>query len=139
MQISDNYRKLLVKEINFAAKTMDESKLLDEKVFYFSAIFGIIQRIINFEYSPDLIFAHKILTDVHTQFQGAIAALKQGRAMPRIEDEHVLHLQKLTVEFGKKVKEKKPLEETLKKFAILSYSLAGNGYYLHKKGVLKLN
>ena len=137
MQISDQYRKLLVNEINYAAKTMDECKTLDEKLFYFSAVYGMIQRIINFEYDPDLIFAHKVLSDIHTQFQGAIGALKQGRSMPMIEDEHVLHLYKLTVEFGKKIKNKKPIEDTLKKFAVLSYSLAGNGYYLYKKGVLK--
>ena len=138
MDISDRARENIVDEIKFAVDMMKDSKDASNKLYYFSAIFGVIQRIYNIEYDEDLVLAHLVIQLTHQSFMQRLAAIKQGDSTVMITDEQFDKLTDLSDELGDKIRDKEDFAATLKKIVILLYSTQGNGYYLMKKGVLKI-
>ncbi len=138
MNISDNYKDIIVKETNYAVSMMNESSNIEEKLYYFSAVSAMIQRIFNLEYDSDLIYAHFILQEIYNAFLQRLGAIKAGQTLIPLSDEQFEKLISLTKELTKKIEEKKDIDTTLKKLVILSYTTTGNGYYLVQKGLLKI-
>jgi len=138
MNISDNSKEIIVKEINFAVSMMNESSNVEEKLYYFSGVYSMIQRIFNLEYDSDLIYAHFILRETYNAFLQRLGAIKAGQTLIPLSDEQFEKLISLTKELEKKIENKKDINATLKELAILSYTTSGNGYYLVQKGLLKI-
>ena len=79
MEIKDSYKKIIIDEINFAVKKMNSAKSASEKLYYFSAIFGVFHRIYNLDYNPDLVYAHFILRATHDAFLNRLKSIEQVR------------------------------------------------------------
>ncbi len=138
MNISDNFRNLIVKEINYVVKQMEQSSIGEKKLYYFSGIYSMIQRIFNLEYDSELVYAHFILNGTYNSFAQRIEAMKGGQSHIPITEAHFELLTAISKELAEKIKEKKSIDNTLKQLTILSYTLSGNGYYLQQKGILKI-
>jgi len=139
MRISDNYKNLILSEIDFAVKKMDKSSQPLEKLFYFSAIHGIFQRIYNIEFDPALVFAHFVLHTTHEAFNSRLQAiLKGGNDVIPLSEKQINKLSDIAKELGGKIKNNEEVNVTLQKFVVLQYSTSGNGYYLMQKGMLKI-
>ena len=138
MNISDNSREIIIKEINYVLNKMEECSNIEEKLYYFSGVYSMIQRIFNLEYDSDLVFAHLILFQTYNLFRQRLDAIKTKQLLIPLSEEQFNNLTKITKELVKKIEEKKEIDNTLKKFVILSYSTTGNGYYLFQKGLLKI-
>jgi type I restriction-modification system DNA methylase subunit len=132
-------KKLLVDEIAYVTSKMETEEEPVQKLFHFSGIFGLIQRIYNLEYDPDLVFAHFVLSEIHKIFNARIHAIRDARdtVVPLWPDQ----FEKLTnacKELAKRVEKDKNFDQVLKDLVILAYTTTGNGYYLFEKGVLKI-
>lgn len=139
MGVSEKYRKIITEEIRFVVSKMDESQIPEQKLYYFSGIYSVIQRILNFECDPDLIGLHLVLHNTYDAFNARYQAiLKGGERLIPLEEIHFQKLSKLSRELAQKMEKKQDMSETLKKFAVLSYSTTGNGYYLRTKGMLNI-
>ena len=137
--LKDSSRDLIVNEINYVIKKMDQSKEPSQKLYYFSGVPGIIQRIFNIDYEPHLVFVHLILHSTHEAFVNRLQALQKGAddIIPLVEEQFT-KLTETTKELGGQIKKNKDINNTLQKYAILAYSTTGNGYYLLQKGLLKI-
>jgi hypothetical protein len=139
MKIKESYRTLIVDEMEFANKKMNESQDGLEKIYYFSAIFGVLHRIFNTEFNSELLYIHFILRATHEAFQNRLnAIIKGGDTSVKLSDAHFDKLSALSKELCSKLKKKQEVNETLKKFINLTYSTTGNGHYLVEKGWLKM-
>ena len=139
METTDTYRKMIADEINFAVKKMAETQNASEKLFFFSAVFGILHRIFNIEYDSDLVFAQSIIRATHDAFMNRLKAIQHGGDNTvSLSDNQFEKLTSLTKELAKKIKKNEDVTDTLKKFTILTHSTTGNGYYLTQKGLLKI-
>ena len=139
MDISKNYRSLIVQEINYVVEKMEESSNASECLFYFSGIHGIIQRIWNLAFHRDLVYIHFILQHTHAILTAKLQEVAGSIDKPvKLEQEHFNVLAKISKELGEKIEEKKDVNETLKKFVLLTYLTTGNGYYLLQKGTIKI-
>lgn len=139
MKTSDNFREILLNEINYVAEKMEESSSPNEQLYYFSALYAMVQRIYNIEYDPDLVYAHFILNETYKAFQGRMQAIqKGGENVVPLHEAQFMELTTLTKELADKIKAKKNIDKTLKKFVVLLYTTTGNGYYLFQKGMLKI-
>jgi glutamine synthetase adenylyltransferase len=138
MNISENYKAFIVNEINFVINKMDGSKTAEDKIYYFSAINAVFQRIFNIEYDPTLVFAFIILRDTHTHFLQRLQSRKQGETSVLLTEEHLSRLSDLTRELLSKIERNENIDDTLKKYVILYYSTTGNGYYLFQKGLIQI-
>lgn len=139
MKIKDSFKKIIIDEINFAIKKMNSAKIPSAKLYYFSAIYGAFHRIYNLDYNPDLVYAHYILRSTHDAFLSRLKAIEQLRDHTiLLSDQQFNKLSTLSKELAINIGKTKEMDETLKKFVILSYSTTGNGYYLMQKGCYKL-
>lgn len=139
MRISDEHKNLILSEINFVVKKMDECSNPLEKLFYFSAIHGILQRIYNIEFDPALVFAHVVLRTTYDAFNSSLqATLKGGNDVIALSEIQINKLSDIAKELGEKIKNNEEISVTLQRFVVLQYSTSGNGYYLMQKGMLKI-
>jgi len=138
MNISDNSKDIIVKEINYVVNQMEQCSTEEEKLYYFSGVHSMIQRIFNLEYDSELVYAHFILSEAYNAFLQRLGAIKAGQTLILLSEEHFRKLITITKELAKKIEEKKNIDSTLKKLALLSYTTTGNGYYLFQKGLLKI-
>jgi hypothetical protein len=139
METTDVYRKMIADEINFAVKKMTKTQNASEKLYYFSAVFGILHRIFNIEYDSDLVFSHSIMRATHDGFLNRLKAIQHGgEDTISLSDNQFDKLTSLTKELAKKINKNEDVTDTLKKFAVLTYSTSGNGFFLMQKGLLKI-
>jgi hypothetical protein len=139
MRISDHFRTILVNEIRYVADKMGQSPTAEEKIYFFSGIYGMIQRMFNIEYDPDLIYAFDILHGTYQAFNARLQAMKTGAdKVISLHEVQLASLTKLTEELARLIDMRKSIDTILKQFVLLSYTTTGNGHYLLEKGVLKL-
>ena len=139
MNISDNFRETIVKEIKYVVKKMDQINDPVQKLYFFSGTYSIIQRIFNLECDSDLIFSHFILRQTYDAFTARLQAIiKGGDTLILLQEEHFKKLSQITKELANKIQKNEDINDTLKKFVILSYTTTGNGFYLQQKGQIKI-
>lgn len=135
---TDQYKQAIIKELEFVLLKMNESKSVDDKIYYFSAIQGMLHRVMNLEYTEDLLFAFFITNETHKLLLQRSISLKQGDAVVKLTEQHWVRLIEITKDFLEAVRNDNNLGSVLKQYVILSYSTTGNGNYLMEKGVLKI-
>ena len=139
MQISDNSRNIIVNEFTYVIKKMRGEKDPSRKLYYFSAAYGVIFRILNQEFDPTLNFIHFVLNGAYSTINSRLTIMGQGVEMGvGIPTVLFVKLEDATEALAKAIRENTSLLESLEKISVLSYATSGNGYYLYEKGVLKL-
>ena len=135
MKLSKENKQKLIDEIRFVIDQMKQQEDLEAKLYYFSAIFGIMPRIFNTDFSEDLIFAHFVISSTHNNINQRI---KNPDKVIKLPDELFDRLLALTEELLDTIEKDQNLYDILKKFTLLGYVTIGNGYYLYKRGFLKI-
>ena len=137
MKLSIEIKKTLIKEIEFAIEKMQASKDPNSIMFYFSAVYGVLHRIFNIEYDPDLVFAHFVVNGTYQQINARLQATETDK---RIELPANLfeRLIETTKDFLQALMDDRNFYEALKNYTLLGYVTIGNGYYLYQKGLLKI-
>jgi len=139
MKVPEPYKTKLLGEFDHVVEKLSEERRPDEKMYYFSALHGTVNRILNFECTEELILLHHVLNTLFTAFNGRIQALMQG-AEPAIKLDPLL-LDKLvehTRNLAEALREDKDASDIYRKMIALAYATTGNGYYLYEKGVLRV-
>ena len=136
MEISKDWKKHLLEEIDFAIERMADSSVAQDMLYFFSVVHGTINRILNFEYHPTLLLMWHILNDTHNAF---VVRMKSGvqdgdKTIP-VTDGMLKRLQKLTKSLRGAVAQDQDgrIYRILEEFAALAYSTTGNGRYLHER------
>jgi hypothetical protein len=135
---SEKYKDIIVKELEFVINKINQSPTIEEKLYYFSAVQGVLNRILNLEYTEELLLAFYITNETLKMFHQRFASFQAGDKSINLTDEQMLRLSQITVEFLETIRNDENIEEVLKKYVVLLYSTTGNGYYLMEKGVLKI-
>ena len=135
---SEKYKKIIIKELEFVIKKMDEVSTIEAKLYYFSALQGILNRILNLEYTEELLLAFYVTNETLKMFQQRHAGFKAGDIAIRLTEEQLLRLSEVTKEFLETIRNGGNIDEVLRKYVVLLFSTTGNGYYLLEKGVLKI-
>jgi hypothetical protein len=135
MKISPGSKAKIVDEIGFVLEKMKNEADPAGKLYYFSAVYGVMNRIFNLEYSSDLVFAHYILQGVHNQISARLQSQERAFQLP---PEVFEKLTEATAELLEAIEKGLNLYEVLKRFSLIGYVSVGNGYYLYQRGVLKL-
>jgi hypothetical protein len=141
MKITPENVDHIIKEIDFVLQKMGEALTAESKLYYFSAVHGMINRVMNFQCDPVLVFAHQVLSTVHSAFTSRLTAAKgDGGKHLSVSEEMLEKLQdtlgKFNIAF--QTKDQAKIYASLERFANLGYATTGNGLYLYQKGVLKI-
>ena len=137
MNLSPEMQKTFTDEIHFIAEKMKATNIPAEKLYFFSAGYGMAQRTINFEYEPELSFIHQVLSLVYNMVNlrlMAIAGRQEGGIS--IPDNLFNRLEEALEEMADRIEQGLETYPALQKMVNLAYSTTGNGYYLYLKGML---
>lgn len=133
MKLSTGMKKQLVEEIRFATSQMKKTEFVDQKLYLFSAVWGMSQRIINFDYDPELTFTYLVLKMAYDQINIRINAIKAGDKLIPIADSLFPQIEATLEEMAQKIEKGSPIYPELQKILNLSYTTTGNGFYLSIK------
>ncbi len=140
MKLSSGMREELVKEIRFAVDGMRKSPKFADKMYYFSAVYGMIDRVYNFEYDPELVFIYQVIQQTFALINAKLSLSGQrdlglGTGVPtNLFDRLCSCIEELATRIEKNQK----TYATLQDIANIAYSTTGNGFYLYTKGILKI-
>lgn len=138
MKLSKKHEKLLKDEFSFVIEKMARSKTLEQKLYYFSALYNMMRRIYNIEFSTELLFTHFILEKIYKEIIHNIGLLKSGQSIVELQENFDQKMIEYTQELKNNFFDSKLRTDVLHKFVALAYSLSGNGYYLYQKGSLDI-
>lgn len=138
MKLSQEYKTLLINEIKFVLDNMSKANSVEEKLYLFSAIFGMVQRIFNIEFNSELVFLHSVLQNTHNSFMQRLTAIKSGDTVVSLSEDQIIGLERASSQLCGAIEKNKSILPALEKFSLLGYSTSGNGNFMMIKGKLKL-
>jgi hypothetical protein len=141
MKLSKEYQKLLIEELKKVQESCNDAKTLEDKMYYFSASFGVVNRIMNFYGDPTLIFVQHSLQLVHKSMTERLAAVVNPSIISNSVPSEMLDA--LFKYYGQLISEIEKNDDNairviLEKFANLTYATTGNGFYMYLQGKIKL-
>ncbi len=139
MNLSAGNQEALVKEIRTAADYMGKANSAQEKMYFFSAVFGIANRIINLEFDPELGFLHHVTQAAYNTINTNLVLVAQGQSMATFPPLVFDKLREVLNDLATCIEDGKQTYALLERISNLAYSTSGNGYYLFLKGSLKIS
>jgi len=137
MNLSPDMQKRFIDEVNFVIKSMKNADTPGEKLYFFSAGFGMAQRIINFEYDPELTFIQQVLQLVYNMVNARVGALLVKQEVGISIPDHLFNnLEEALQEMVDRIEQGVETYPVLQKMVNLAYTTTGNGYYLYLKGMI---
>jgi len=139
MNLSPEMEKRFTDEIRFVFKNMRNTNVAAQKWYFFSAIHGMAQRILNLEYEPELVFVFQVFQLVYNMVNGRLAAVSGGQEVGIMIPENLFtKVENELDRMASLIEQKKETYPVLQRLIHLAYSTTGNGYYLYLKGMLKV-
>jgi len=138
MRLSANNQLALASEIRTVVDHMSKATTAQEKVYFFSAIFGVAHRIMNLEFDPELGFMHHVTNAAYNTINTTLLFVTQGQSMSTFPENVFDKLQDALKDLATYIEEGKQTYPVLERISNLAYSTSGNGYYLFLKGILKI-
>lgn len=127
----------MVDEFAFAIEKMESEDSAQSKLYYFSGVFGVMNRVMNFEFDPLLVHAHMIIRGTYEAFLGRVKAQQAGELSVLLFEGQFEDLIDRVKQLKDRIEKDKEFFDVLTKFALLAYSTTGNGHYLLQRGILK--
>ena len=133
MNISKTNHDILVKEFKDIKQMIESTDILEDKPYYFTAIYGIINRVMNLQSDSTLIFIHQILQNCYLAITQRLSARIKQNVSTDIPNEIIKEFFLILDEFilAFELKDKIRIWEILQRFSNLSYAMSGNGYYMY--------
>ncbi len=137
MNLSSEMKTVFVNELKLVVENMRKSKTIPEKMYYFSASFGMAQRIFNIEYDPELNFIHNVIHASYGFINNTLQTISKGQSIPTLPPELFPRIEESIDELIALIEADQPIYQTLQKISNLGFSASGNGYYLYQKGMIE--
>lgn len=138
MQLSPNMREVLVNEVRLVVDKMSSSQNILEKLYFFSAVFGAFNRVMNIEFNPELNFIHHVTAASHNLMHTSMGAIKNGLMVNTFGENLFSKLEDSLRQLADNIEQDEPTYITLQEIVKLAYSTSGNGHYLVLKGKLSV-
>jgi len=139
MNLSKDMSKLFIDELNFVLQNMKATDKSMEKMYFFSGIFAVANRIFNIEFHPELVFIHNVVKAAHDEIQAnSTNPFQQGRLAFGIPEDIFDRLEATIEEMITRISSDQDICSSLQKISNLAYSTTGNGRYLKFKGMLTI-
>ncbi len=138
MHLSPSNQEALVKEIRTVADYMGKANTPQEKMYFFSAVFGIANRIMNLEFDPELGFLHHVTHAACNTINTNLVLVAQGQSVATFPPPVFDKLREALNDLATCIADGKQTYAQLERISNLAYSTSGNGYYLFLKGSLKI-
>lgn len=135
MKISDQYRKMISREVAYVRGRIKEAETEERKLYYYSALYGIIGRIMRFEPDPQLLFCHFVLNSTYTLLNNQVTAINAGAIQVPLAEDLFDRVDTALKSFQDHVSAKQDgdLYEDLQSLVVAAWSVTGGGFYDEEK------
>ncbi len=139
MKLSDASKKALIDEFGYIAHRLRKESEIPNKLYVYSAAYGVAYRVLNMEFDPELVLIHNILRNTYTQINSTFGSIIAGpEKVITIPEGLFSFLAQSLQDLADMISKGEDTTIPLGKIAIAAYATTGNGYYLYQKGILKL-
>lgn len=135
MKISSDNKKILVNEIDFVISQMEKEENPEIKMYYYSATFTMMQRILNIEYDSHLEYIDLVVSGAYSMIQDRLNRMKVGEQVIVLIPDFFVLLEGYLKELRDCINSDKDAYKTLEKILLLANLTTGNGYYRYQKGM----
>jgi len=142
MKISNENKKIIVNEFDKVLKLMKNTNNISEKLFYFSATYAMVLRILNIEYDPLLILIHSVLLSTYSNINSfANNIANKQNVFFSIPEKYFDKIENNLKDLSRSIDSNDEIKiyKDLQRFTVLAYLVTGNGNYLYKKGIINFN
>lgn len=129
MRIPDDLKKRLLVDFEFSIQKIQEEENIRKKLYYFSATFGIVERIMRLHLEPQLVLVHAVLNLTYNSLIGLVQGRERGDIARELPPNLTEMLVEYLTELRDKLAEDKDTYKTLEKILFLGYRASGPGYY----------
>lgn len=139
MQLSEANKKIISDEFRVIVQLINEEEDALRRVYYFSAAYGVVHRVINSEFNNELTLMHSVLHNTYLALDSRLKSIiSGGERVIELPSNALSVLSSALNELCDVISKDQDIYEPLAKIAAISYVTTGNGYYLYRKGVLRL-
>ena len=137
MKISQKYRDEIVDELGIVRKKMRNVEDPLKKMYYFSAGYGVIDRVQKLDFDPQLTFIHFVMNVSYQNINNRLEIIRSGEEIIPISEDFFEDLEDVVSEIQRKIRDKKDgeLYSNLEELVCLAFSTTGPGYYMADKGI----
>lgn len=139
LEIQASMRKEIENEFKYVSDKIIAEKDTRRKAFFYSAAYGVIRRIVNLQYDPQLSLMELILETSYNTINDRVNRIVVGNdvTVPLI-DGFFEKLAQAINDLADCVKSDKDTYKILEHIVVLTHTTTGNGYYLYTKGDIKV-
>ena len=132
----------LAEEYRYAANKISESKDPNRILYYFSIYYGEAQRVLNFQWDPDLALIHMATHYIYTNARALIQS-PNASIIPFNAKVFFDVLAQISSDIAGYYETGKDntneLHDILRRIAKIGYTTTGNGAYLYERGIINFN
>lgn len=142
MNLNETYRKILIDEFESVLEDCNKSKEnIDDFLYFYSAAYGVVRRVMNFQCEPLLVMTHLVLENsfqvINQRWSQSTRPGTTFKSFPQALT------QQITSAFCKLIEafhadDDAAIRLGLESIANISYTATGNGHYLYLKGKLRV-
>jgi len=138
LKLEKHFKEILVKELHDVARKIKKETDLRRKVYLYSAVKGITERIMRLHFDPELFLTTLVVGTSHNQVNERVNMFVAGDRIIPVSPETLNKLADYVSELADNVEKGKTIYKTLEKIATLSYTTTGPGYYMLETGKMKI-
>lgn len=142
LRLPEEVRNRLTDEISFAADRMSEEGVGLRKLYFFSAVFGVVGRELNHHWDPKLALIYQVTNLSYQQINSRLQQIAAGDTTLPVGRDILGALDVATQQLARLLKQEEILDPDLLRIlgsmAELSYATTGNGHYLLTRGRIRL-
>jgi hypothetical protein len=129
MEIQEELKENLLSELEFIAKKIGEENDASKKLYFFSAAYGAIERLMRQYPSKELIMTHAVLNVCYATMNDRVNHIKAGDVNVPLPLDWSDQLVSYIKDLANAVKTGTSLYPALENFVQLGYFASGPGYY----------
>jgi hypothetical protein len=129
MEIKDELREAFLSEFEFIAKRIEEEKDASKKLYFFSAAYAAIERLMRQCPNKELFISHAILNLCYGTINDRINRIKAGDANVPLPTDWSVQVVTYLKQFAEALQNNTSVYPALENFVQLGYFASGPGYY----------
>jgi hypothetical protein len=129
LKIPEDFKKYILSEFDFIIQKMREEKNPKKKLYYFTASYGALERLMRYSLDPQLLLTHAILNLCYGSLNSRLNSIARGDVVVEMPENFDEKLIEYLTELRNEIAENQDTYQTLEKFVHLAYQTTGAGYY----------
>ncbi|RLG98943.1 hypothetical protein DRO19_03605 [Candidatus Bathyarchaeota archaeon] len=129
MKIPEEFKKYILSELDFVIQKLKDEENPRRKLYYFSASYATLERLMRYSLDPQLLLTHAVLHLCYNTLFNRLNSIMQGDTTIEMPEDYDKKLVEYLVELKNKIAKDEDTYRTLEKFVHLAYQTTGAGYY----------